>query len=127
MRPKKYSPNRYSPLKLCNLQNPPLLSVSIIAPQPGDFPLLAVNNASKKDTRKLRFYARGVEKRMCSFRLSGIIHIDEHNVHDIVSDVSLPLHLLTVVSRVRQQRRDVEHDLVSFVNGVHGVFSGHVA
>ena len=38
----------------------------------------------------------------------------------------LSTHLLLVISRVGQKSRDVKHDLVTLVDGVHTVSSGHI-
>lgn len=45
--------------------------------------------------------------------------VDKYNVYNVVADVSFTLHLLAIVPRIGQQRRDVEHDLVPFVYRIH--------
>lgn len=44
----------------------------------------------------------------------------KHDGHDVVADMSLPLQLLRVARRVRQQRRHVEHYLAVHKLLVHG-------
>jgi len=44
----------------------------------------------------------------------------EHNRHDVVADVPLPLQLLRVAPAERQQRGHVEHDLLAAAALVHG-------
>lgn len=41
----------------------------------------------------------------------GIVGLEEHDAHDIVADVALPLELLRIVLLVRQLRGYVEHYL----------------
>ena len=45
--------------------------------------------------------------------------VDEHDVHDVVPDVALALHLLPLLRRVGQQSAHVEHDLVALEHRVH--------
>ena len=54
----------------------------------------------------------------------GRVGVLEDDGHDVVADVPLPLQLLRLALRVRQQRRNVEHDLLPperLVQALHAV------
>lgn len=51
----------------------------------------------------------------------------EHHHADVVPDVALLLDLLAVGRAVRQEGRDVEHDVVAFERGEHRVCPRHAA
>lgn len=58
--------------------------------------------AAEKDTSELRFDVGGIEERM-HVRFGDVFHVDEHYVHDVISDVPFPFNLLTIVLRKWQQ------------------------
>lgn len=49
----------------------------------------------------MTFYARRTER--------SVVRFEEHNAHNVVTDVTFALQLLRIVFLVRQQRRHVKH------------------
>lgn len=85
---------------------------------------------NEKDTSELRFDTGGIEEAvriLADSRRYRLVAVHEDNIDDVVSDMTLPLYLLLVVPRIWKERRNVEHDLVTFVHRIDRVFSGHVA
>ena len=62
------------------------------------------------------------------FKLCHIfsVPIHEDDVDDVVTDVSLPLHLLFVLRSEGEEGGDVEHDLVFLLPGVNTLLPSHV-
>ena len=51
----------------------------------------------------------------------GLLAFLEHNGDDVVSNVTLPFHLLFVLFGVRQHGGNMKHDLMALVYGINGM------
>ena len=63
------------------------------------------------------------------FKLRHVLSVPIHedDIDDVVTDVSLSLHLLFVVRTEGEEGGDVEHDLVLLLPGVDALQPGHVS